>query len=537
MFTYHQYQFLVLPYLIKDIDQSNKVTYETEVAAVFCLALLHRKKTRIIFGKLESLEAISKIYYPLLCVPWMGNCIIIDGLGLSKLIFSDRDIPDLTCFLESLKKSRATLNSFIETIDAGAKVFSNLLEKKKEEREISCLIGNIKLVNVLAEKLRGNENFIEDKNSIIPARITKSDCKEIVENVSREWRRLKIEASMLKYTLRILNEEVNHHMEKLSRESEQIWQEYRRRLANLEKEVSKRIKQMTREKEREIKKILNSYKKRINSLRREREKLEKTIHKMKQTLEKNLKRKTRSNERIKFYEEKIDELAKSIRSLVKLEEKSRKEKDREIKEIEEKYDVLITNEKEKFKVLKESRDVELSRVNEKSEKIRRIHSVITKQIEQLIKEKETLVKMIEECTLSMKIDEPVIIGVPLYAVKYRRNSSKIRFNFYPPARIPDPAKTFKGDRGKFMRLNLRDRITMFLSPLSQDLNNTILGNLNEAIRTDLHLNEKIRRIIDNRNLLGKSNFMKILETGLKNLRANGWIKSQEIDSILNSLRS
>jgi len=546
MFAQSQYKVFTIPYIVKSNNQNGKVSYEMEVAAIFCLALCHRRKTRIIFGKLEDLGAISKIYYPLICMPWMNKCVIIDGLGLTYLSFSDRSIPDLTYFIETLKKSRANLSSFIEAMEAGAKIFEKILEKNKKEKKIEYLVRNIKLVNVLTEWLKEKESFARKNNSIIPPRISMNDCEKIVENISKEWRRWKTEISMLKYTLQILNEEANHHTKKLSRESEQIWLEYRGRLADIERNLSERIKLIIGEREREIKDILNSYKKRINSIRREREKLERTIYRMKQTLEKNLKKKrnkgknakkrTSLDERIKFYKEKINALTKDIRRLAKLEEKIQKEKDSRVREIEEKYEILIANEREKLKILKESRDIELARVNENARKIESTHSAIIKQIGQLIKEKESLVKMIEECTLPLKIDEPAVIGVPLYAAKYRRGPNKIRLNFYPPAKTIDPIKIFKGDKNKFMQLTLKERISMFLKPLSQDLNNTILRNLNEIIRVDSHLKEKIERIIRDRNLLSQDHFLEILEIGLRKLEADGWISSQEKNSILNFLR-
>ena len=546
MFAQSECQVFLLPYIFERNNQSNKITYEAEAATIFCLALHRRRKTRIIFGKLEDLEAISKIYYPLICIPWMNRCVIMDGLGLTCLSFSDRSIPDLTYFVEDLKKSEVALSLFIEAIDKGAEIFENILRKKKEERKIEYLIENIGLEDLLTgKKLKKQENFVGNNNSIILPRISINDCRKTVEKISKEWRKWKTEISMLKYTLRILNEEVDHHTKKLSRESEQIWLEYKKRLVDIEGSIKEKIKLIIRKREREIKETLNLYNKKVNSIRKQRKKLERTIYRMKQNLDRNLKKKRNGrkgaslDEKIKFYKEKIETLTRDIRNLAKLEEKIQKEKDNKIKEIEEKYEEIIANEGEKLKILKESRDIELARVNENIKKIRRSHSAIIKQIEHLIKEKETLVKMIERYTLPLKIGKPSIIGVPLYAVKYRRGKdpNKIRFDFYPPVKTINLTKIFKGDRNKFMQLTLGKRVSMILEPLSQNLNNIILGNLNEILRADSHLKEKIKQIIENRNLLNQNNFVEILETGLKNLESYGWISSQEKNSILDFLRS
>lgn len=57
-------------------------------------------------GRIEEIRALSKAYYPLICVPWDKGCFIIDGLGFLGLTFPDIDVPNMLQFTESLKKKQ-----------------------------------------------------------------------------------------------------------------------------------------------------------------------------------------------------------------------------------------------------------------------------------------------------------------------------------------------------------------------------------------------------------------------------------------------
>jgi len=533
-----QYKIFSLPYAVKDSDFENEVPPEVEVASIFVLAFCRRRKRGILIGKSESLEAISRIYYPLIYAPCEEKAIIMDGLGFSHIKISESSIPDATTFIERLRESRVSLDSFIETLNMGVELFSKPLNGV--EWRLEYLIGEPELVKALSS-LTNMLKPIEDPNfPIISPRFSVNDAYEIVKRISEEKRRLKIEVSMLRYVLQALSREVNHHMEKLARESEQILREYKRRIAEIEGKVDETIKRLIREKEREEKRIRSIYDRKRKAILREIDKINGAILKVEILLEKSRGRRAgcrgKRESKIEFYERKVSELRKSINNLHRDEEEIRREEEEKIREIEEKYNALISSEGEKLEVLRESRDAEMARVNEVSNKIKAAHSSLMKRIEQLIEEKRLLIETIEGYMLPSKLEETVLVGVPLYVAKYE-SRGEFRFDVYPPARAISLAKALQTIEGDFSGLSLERRLTLFLSPLSENLSNIISKVFSKYISEDKRLNENVRRMVEERNILKLSGIRETLRNGLDELESEGWINSQEKDELLKYLES
>jgi len=382
---------------------------------------------------------------------------------------------------------------------------------------------------------------IEDPNfPIISPRVSVNDADKVVKKISEERRRLRIEVNMLRYALQVLGREVNHHMEKLDREGEQILREYKRRMAEIESKVGERIKQLIREEEGEEKRIRSIYNRKRRAIFREIEKINKAILKVEILLEKSRGKRAgyrgKRASKIEFYEKKVSDLRKRVNNLHRDEEEIRRGEEEKIREIKEKYSALISSEREKLEVLRESRDAEMARVNEVSNKIKAAHSFFMKRIEQLIEEKRLLMETIEGYMLPLKLEETVLVGIPLYVVRYE-SRGEFRFDVYPPARAISLAKALQTIEGDFFALSLERRLTLFLSPLSENLSNIISKVFSKYIGEDKYLSENIKRMVEDRNILKLSGIRELLRNGLNNLESEGWINSQEKDALLKYLES
>jgi len=522
-----------LPYTIKDSDWE-EISPENEVSLVFILAMSRRKRKGILISETEDLRAISKMYYPLIYAPYGERTAIIDGLGFSHVELRERDLPDATNLIEKLRESRVASDMFIETLNMGTNLFSKPLKEAKKFRKIGYLIGERELLKDLLN-LNNMLKPIEDSSSleyssVISSKVLMSDVNRIIGKLSEEEKRLKIEVSMLKYTLQTLESEVNYHMEKLSKESEQILREYKMRIAEMEREVDKRIKRLIKERELDENRVKKLHEKRRERILREIEKIQKEIRKTEDILERGRRRyRGKQESRINLYEEKINDLKKSVNNLYKIEEEIRREEEEKVREIEEKYNILMTREMERLEVLKESRDAEIARVNEISDKIREVYLTLKKQIEQLIEEKKSLIKMVEGLTLPIKLDEPVLVGIPFYIVEYESHG-KIRLDLHPPVKVTSPIKALQKIRKDPLSFSLENRLLLLLTPLSETLNKIISKVLSEHI-------EETKHIAETKNILQLNGFLSILREGLGKLETDGWISAQEKNILLSSIEA
>lgn len=519
------------PYAIKDCD-GEEISPDIEFSLIFSLAISRRKKKGLLIGEIEDLKAISKIHYPLIYAPCGEKTAIIDGLGFSYVKLHERDVPDATNLIEKLRESRVTPDMFIEALNMGTNLFSKPLKEAEKIWEIEYLIGKRELLEDLLN-LNSILKPIEDSDryryfSIISSKVLMSDVDRIVRRLSEERRRLKIEVSMLKYVLQTLEREVNYHMEKLSKESEQILREYKIRVAEMEREANERIKRLTKEKELNENRVKKIHEERRKRILKEIEKIQRAIRKTEEILERNRRIKHRSKQasRVNFYEEKINDLKKSVDNLYKIEEKIRREEEEKAREIEEKYNALITRERERLEVLRESRDAEIARVNEISDKIKIAYSTLKRQIEQLLDEKKSLTETVERLTLPIKLDEPILVGIPFYIVEYESHG-KIRLDIHPPVKVISPIKALQKIRKDPLSFSLENRLPLLLTPLSETLNEIISKVLSGYI-------EEIKHIVETKNILQLNGFLSILRGGLSKLEAEGWINDQEKNILLKS---
>ncbi|MEM2273694.1 MAG: hypothetical protein QXX56_05745 [Candidatus Bathyarchaeia archaeon] len=526
----------ILPYIIDTSYGETRITLEEEIAAISCLAFHRRKKIGIISSRAEEIKAISKIYYPLVCLPWGQGCFITDGLEFLGFTFSDFVVPDLLQFLEGLRKSRFTLNNFIETLDYGTNLFSDIVKNGFGENRINCLIVDrdlLKMLLSLSDKLALADSVGEEKPELIRPKLQTNP----VESISSISSRLKTEISMLRYTLKTLEDEVSRHLEMLSKESDLIVREYKRKISEFEAKINRRSKYLIEKKLKEINEVEKKYDKRIKDLLREREKVERILLKNKIFLEKRSrkgnegKRKSIKGSRVDLYLLQIEDLAKRSKELRRAIEETEAEKNNRIQDIEEKYSMLIKNGIEKIDVLRESRDADIGRVNEDTEKIKKMYLTIKENIAQIINEKERLINALWESYLPINIRENAIIGLPFYMVIYEGRSER-RLDFYPLVKVSGSIKA----ADNLFKLNLESRITLLLTPLKEPIN-VILNALVENYSRDPYLNGELRRIVEEKNILFSRTFIETLKSGLENLKHNGWLNSQEENTIVDFYES
>jgi len=538
-----QYKVFSIPYIIDVNGIESKITPQMEVAAVYCLALCRRRRIGAIIGKIEELRALSKIYYPLIVAPWMERCIFIDGLGLSHFTFKSRRAPDLSGFIEALRRSMGSLSSFTESLNMGARLLHEHLAAAIEKR-IDYLICDVSLAALLSpfiskEIVRGSTAV---EIPLIPIRVSISDIGRVGKGLSEEWRRLRIEVSMLEYTLKTLREEFDYHLKRLSRESEEALWDYKRRLAEAEVEVERKVKEMLKLRDREVDEITRVYDRRMKALLREKRKIEGELRRIESLLERNLKgkegaggrRKSIFENKIRFYREKAESLRKNLTNLSRMEREIEGRRKNEIEEIGKKYESLVASERERIEVLREARDAKLSKINEVNNKIRVACSEIERVIGQLIEERCSLMETIKGCTLPLRIEEPIVIAVPLYAAKYV-SRDKVRLDFYTPAKATSQISASESIGGDLFKLNLESKVGLLLSPILGVMDNVLIKNVIGEIEKNQNLSGSIMGLIEAENILRGEGFMDVLKVGLEGLECEGWINAQEKSLILKSL--
>lgn len=524
---------LALPYIIGAPGVGRRVSPEEEVAAISCLAFCRRKRAGIIFRGTERIKAILKAYYPLLCTPLSGGCLILDGLNIFGFTLTDINVPDLSQFTEELKRRSIVLGDFMEALDEWANLFKNIANSFREYHT-RCIINDKKLLCAISS-LEGELMPIDlaghEGHRIMRLRLSADEISNITKEFSALISRLGADVSMLKYTLRVLEGEVSGRLGMLVKELDLATREYMRREREFEGEINEKIRRLEEEKAREISRLRREYGKKLRALLREKEVVERALLKNRALVDKYSgaeggRRRRSAKKRVDMYLSRVEELTEKLRGLERNIAEVLREEEASIKGIEERYHSLISGEREKINLLREARDTEIGRINENIERIKRAYTVIKENIMRIISGKERTIEALRGCVAQLKLSEISIVAVPFYTIIYEGRGEK-RLDFYPPARPLEAAGT---DESALKR-NLEERILLFLNPLKDNWE-TILSILAQNWNKNL-LSAEIERIIREGNILLAEGFQENLREGLRRLKDRGLLREGEEESIIN----
>jgi len=535
---------LIVSFATEEPDRERAFTSEMEKAAILCLAEAKRKKPRILRGATEELEYVAKLHYPLWGVPWGDRCIVIDGLGLSSATIIDSQIPNVPDFTEDLERSALSFNVFQESLKKHGQTFERLASTREEVAE--AIIGAGPVLSTLSSLVKQAERVSEEPRTdaiFLPYKFPKEQAERRAEGFISKWKRARAEVHALQYALQALEEMTEHHREKVPLETEQVWREYEDRISEMKKLVDKRINQLIKRRDRETARASKLFDKKLKETLRQEGRLRQKIEELKGSLKgqrkgrKEQKRRypkrstTRIDNRIESYNRKIKELSMKIREFSKLKEDIQKEREASLKMIEEGYLAMAAKEMEKLEILEQSRNLEISEKREEIKEAEEASNSIRTQIEQLIERKSSDVKELERKTLPLKVKSTILIGIPFYLMQYR-SSQRTRREILPPVSASSYEGMIKKLQRAILSFNLDARIQLLLSPRSPELNEQIFMNLRKSLETDSALREAASQIGTSRNFPELPGFKGEATKGMEELQAEGWLNREEAEKVL-----
>jgi len=535
----------VVPYVVEEPGRQRTFTSEMEKAAILCLSEAKRKKPGILGGPSEEIDYIAKFHYPLWGIPWEDKCIVIDGLGLISVTIVHLEIPNVEEFTEDLRRSRVSYSIFRETLKKHDKTFSGFLST--EEKVMGALVGEssvLKSLIGLIDQAEKSKEISNDDVFLVQPKFSGEEAGKRAESLTGEWRRLQAELRALEYAIEALEEELEHHRQRISVEIEQITEGYEERISRMRKPVEKRVKQLMREKEKELGKAALRQEKRLKEILKEEGRLGHKIEEMKRLLNTQQKRRkdqkrkypkrstTRVDRRIESYKQKLDDLSKRISRWVDLKKQLRIEGDETIRSAEKKYFGMAAKEMDKLEILEQSRKLEVSGKQEILREIEDASSAIEAQIRQLAVEKANHMRVLEAKAMPFKVDGTVLIGIHFYIVQYKSHD-KTRIEVYPPVTAASYDGIVQRIKKAILSFSLESRIQLLLNSRYPDLNDGIFEVFRKNLELDPALREEISKICKSRNFLELQNFRDEVTVGLSGLEAEGWLNAKEKESILN----
>lgn len=534
---------LILRYSTEDSSRKTPLSEEMEIAAILCIAETKRKKPGLLGDAQENLISISKLHYPLWAIPWSGNCLLLDGVAITSNNILRLKPPDAENFIEQLRKTAGSQAAYLGTLEEYSETFSKMTSQT--ELSVEGFMKDKELLHDVLTYVQGSQGKTENsalQTSLIPPKVDKENAVKAFHRISKQYAELRPEIKGLQSAISTLNEKTSMLVGKLQRELEEIQEDFREKISAVTNEVNEKIQELEKERDEKIQRIIGTKVMGMGEKISEKKKLEKELltleqnkneYKTRRNLRKLKKDKvgeTRWNTRLRSTQKQISTLNQKIKTLSSVIIRYEKETEKIKEKLISSYEELISEEGKKILLLESSRDNRIREQNEEIQKFNQAAQIITDKIEKLVDQLRECSQVIEESAIPWKIETLTLINVPFYAIRYE-NGNKIKFLL----RSPVIAQDYQGLTVKIRRTlrsySLESRINILLKPRSRSLEKTF-DAYEAKVSGDQEAERTFNQLCSLHNLLSSVNFKERISRGLGELEAEGWIKSDEKETIL-----
>lgn len=535
---------LTLPYVAQDTSRKKPFTYDIEVAAILCVAEAKRKKLRILGTPPEKLSFISKLYYPLWAVPWNNECLVVDGLGIFSYTIAYRKTPDVSTFVEDLKRGAAIREFYRSALKSHAKTFEDFVEVVHVP--VESIVASKDLLSAFWEYVKqqlSSEERAAEPIVVVPPKLDEKAVLGKTEELLDHWKQIQSEIKGLQYAITVLHEETELHEQKILCEIEEIQETFEKGILSIKSVVEERVKQLMEKRDTEIKAMMRVAEKELEAALKERERYEQKLEKLDRNRSVYQKRKDmrkhRGNEvgvtywdhKIKVCENKISHVMGKIKVLSRFIERTRKQNELGVKRLNETYQAMIIRERKTVSDAEVSRDSQIEVIQKEMRELRLETTSITNLIGQLIEKKRLQASELKNVTMPWKLERPVQIFVPFYLFRYE-TEAKSRYYVYPPVIAMDYEGIVRKIQKTIWSFSLESRIKLLLRPRSKALERMFTSTFAEGMKRDKALAETMYKLGSSNNLLKVQDFGEKLTKGIEELKVEGWINQEEKDAIL-----
>ncbi len=532
---------LIIPFAAVSKDRFKPFTKEMEMAAVFYLAELDRKKGegRVLKKPAEKLVFIAETCYPLWMIPWNGRILVFDGLNLTNQILSYDLIPDIKTFNNDIKASSSSHEAYCASLSQNASYFQNFAGK--EERTIDGLIVNQHFMEDFMSYLPEAEDVdkIKTTKAFLSPALDESEVSACIEKFSDLRDTLIEEIAGLGESMKILSRETKEQVKTLQAEMKKTMNKFDSKIEKVRPKVMEKIKKIQEKRDKEITRISRGYDRKLRSLHKNRVRKEREIERLSAYIE-------RYEADIKGYRDSEDEVAElqlskkleELKKKIPILQKEIKNIDIEIEKITDEKKIELSRARSKpdyyvEEAMKDLRDLEAEKearsIMEHQElaDLEKMTASIINQIDELVKAKEAALNEIDSIGVPGRARKYALVYLPIYFVCYETEEKK-RYVVYPPSIVCS-----MGIKTKLKGIFGASKMKSCLHPRSQVITE-LLDHLVDLTHENPVFENEITEAGIEASILRTKELRASIRGGLAELRSENWISRNEFN-VLNSL--
>jgi hypothetical protein len=530
----------VMPFSVPSENRTEPFTPELEGAAVFALAELDRDKGSGLLAKQpeETVAFIAKIGYPLWVCPWSEGALIFDGLNLVNFSLPHIAVPDVNDFLDSLKRSARTQ----ETYEAFLSDNMNYFE--------ACAVEKSLLVNGLMTDPQFLAEFEVYHREAIRANVANSRMGFLAPRIDESTIASKIrELENLRFSLQesvdsqrraveLLDSYTRQSLREIREDKRAVKEEFDSKIRTVEEAVAPRIAQIKGEYDFQTTSMMKVFEKQRLLIQHEKTKLEKS-RKQAQTRIEHYKREAKAHAdkghsaAERSWKEKAGKTKKELSEIEKQLTKTEKAlKDLEEKraldtfKLKEELEVRVNEARKGILELEASRDAKILIYDQESEKLETETRTLCEQIGKTAKLQEANMAQLGKLGFKKEPGQQrgLLCYVPFYVVCYQKESKK-RYLILPPSVV--------NAVGVFTKLKSVLGIAKLRSLLVPRFKTVVpLGDSIQALmQRNVVFEAKVRELGAKNNLLAGDDTRAQIKKGLARLNGERWLSDREFEAM------
>jgi hypothetical protein len=525
---------LIIPFSCPSKDRIQPFTQDMEMAAIYYLAQKERKKGegRVLKKPEEKLAFIAKTGYPIWLVPYKGRTLIFDGLEFTNNTLSINKIPDIKDFETDIQASSKLHEAYSAALSQNSSYFQNFTGK--EETIIEGLITNTDFVKDFSECIKDAVDMskVETTKAILAPLLDESEVASSLEKLSEIRTKVENDINNLSSTMRFLSKSSRDQVKSLQSEMKKSVKEFDKKIKTLKPKVMAKIKIIKIKRDNEVTRISKNYARKLRLLHQKKVLIERTLERYSAEIERvdsdiKVCREKKDEAREFQLNQKIDDIKKKIPIL----NKEFKDIEKQIINVEDAKKIEVSRARSKpddeiEKAMKSLDDIAAEKEAKARLEMQEITSledmtsVIIKQIDSMIKEKEIELNEIDRIGIQERRRNQALVYIPIYFVSYETELGK-RYVVYPPSAVSS-----MGIKTKLKGVFGAGKMNSLISTRSQSIA-ALVDNIIDLTQENPVFQKEITEAGLKTCIFHNPDLRDAIKRGITKLKEEGWISENE----------
>jgi hypothetical protein len=512
---------------------------ETERAAVFCLAEMEKRKGGglVIKQPPERISFIAKTYYPLGVAPFHATNLVFDGLKAHSHALLHSEIQEIPAFIGSAERS-------------SRQAYTAFLSENQNYFQVSDRQEKTILDGLLAEPvfLRDFDTYVAEAGpfeasrnvTVLPSTIDEAVISSAINELESLKAKFAEEVRDLGKGMKLLNATTKDLAKNILDEIKETRDSFNEELKKHRGPVGEKVKEIRGKCDAEITVISKKFEEELLRLQKKKVKREKTKDQLNRRIEHcaaEMKTSAKSKNAVgeRKWKEEREKLKKDlsiVESEIKRLEKDLKEtedkKTGEILTIKSNCDSKVQEASRELVEIESSRDAKIRILKQEIDKMEELTSAIIKQMDNAAKPREASIAVLDKLGVQQKQRKLSIVYVPFYLVCFQSDSRK-HYMVIPPSSVNSVKLLvkLKGALGKA-------RIKQLFNPCSPAIA-SLLSRFPSLMGKNAVFERETNEASGKTDMLKATAAREQIESGLRQLRAEGWFSDKEYEAFTKML--